>query len=429
MNGQEKSDPVIVARRPTNEAERSGSEPAEPRTGAEGNAGQHSTRRAQDRESVSQALTRIRQAAGQRRTSSGSRTGFRPGRGTHDALDALAVGITSKKVNFILDADIRSFFDEVSRERLIGFVEHRIGDPRIIRLIEKWLKAGVLEDGVVTDSDRGTGQGTAISPLLANIYLHYVFDLWAERWRRREATGDMIIVRYADDIIVGFEHEDDARRFLEAMRERLDKFALSLHPDKTRLIEFGRFAANRRAQRGLGKASTSSAGELQVPRLHPHLRQVPTGLLPPQAEVPERPHAGETASHQTGTAAAHASADTRPGKMAGAGRQRLVQLSRRADQRSRALRLTLLRHRPLAANAQAAQPKGWHDLGANHAPGRRLAAQTENPSPLASTALRRQTPKMGAVCPNWARTDLCGGAQNARPLYVASVRQMIISAG
>jgi RNA-directed DNA polymerase len=179
--------------------------------------------------------------------------GFRPGRGTHDALDALAVGITGKKVNFILDADIRAFFDEVSRDWLTRFVEHRIGDPRIIRLIQKWLKAGVLEDGIVTDSGRGTGQGSVISPLLANIYLHYVYDLWGERWRRREATGDMIIVRYADDIIVGFEHEDDARRFLEAMRERLDKFALSLHPDKTRLIEFGRHAANRRAQRGLGK--------------------------------------------------------------------------------------------------------------------------------------------------------------------------------
>ena len=146
-----------------------------------------------------------------------------------------------------------SSFDEVSRDWLIRFVEHRIGDPRIIRLIQKWLKAGVLEDGIVTDSGRGTGQGSAISPLLANIYLHHVFDLWTERWRRREATGDMIIVRYADDIIVGFEHEDDARRFLEAMRERLDKFALSLHPDKTRLIEFGRHAADRRARRGLGK--------------------------------------------------------------------------------------------------------------------------------------------------------------------------------
>jgi len=182
--------------------------------------------------------------------------GFRPGRGQHNALDALCVGIASKKVNFILDADIRSFFDEVSQEWVVRFVEHRVGDPRIIRLIQKWLKAGVLEDGVVAVSDKGTGQGSVISPLLANVYLHYVFDLWAERWRRHEATGDMIIVRFADDIVVGFEHETDARRFWDAMRARLEEFSLSLHPDKTRLIEFGRCAAARRARRGLGKPET-----------------------------------------------------------------------------------------------------------------------------------------------------------------------------
>ena len=182
--------------------------------------------------------------------------GFRAGRGTHDALDALCVGIHSKKVSFILDADIRSFFDEIDQEWLIRFLEHRIGDRRIIRLIQKWLKAGVLEDGIVTVSDRGTGQGSVISPLLANIYLHYALDLWAVRWRRREATGDMIIVRYADDFIIGFQHESDARRFLDEMRERLGEFALTLHPEKTRLIEFGRFAAERRKRRGLGKPET-----------------------------------------------------------------------------------------------------------------------------------------------------------------------------
>ena len=356
MHGHGKSDSAIVAEKPANNAERSAAEPAEPRAEAEGNASQQSTCRAQDRESVSQALERIRRTARQRKKEKftalfhhlstdllenafdelkedaaagvdgltwkeydadlarnlealhvrlhrgvyralpsrrayipkpdgrqrplavaaledkivqratvavlnaiyeedflGFSYGFRPGRGTHDALDALCVGINSKKVNFILDADIQSFFDEVSQDWLLRFVEHRIGDPRVIRLIRKWLKAGVLEDGVVMISDRGTGQGSVISPLIANVYLHYVIDLWAERWRRRETTGDMIIVRYADDIIVGFEHETDARRFLDAMRERLEKFALSLHPDKTRLIEFGRFAANRRVRRGLGK--------------------------------------------------------------------------------------------------------------------------------------------------------------------------------
>jgi group II intron reverse transcriptase/maturase len=182
--------------------------------------------------------------------------GFRPGRGAHDALDALCVGIDSKKVSYILDADIRSFFDEISQEWLIRFLEHRIGDRRIIRLIQKWLKAGILEEGVVTVSDSGTGQGSVISPMLANIYLHYALDLWVERWRQRKTTGDVIIVRYADDFIVGFQHESDARRFLNEMRRRLAEFALSLHPEKTRLIEFGRFAAERRKRRGLGRPET-----------------------------------------------------------------------------------------------------------------------------------------------------------------------------
>jgi group II intron reverse transcriptase/maturase len=182
--------------------------------------------------------------------------GFRPGRGAHDAMDALCVGIGRQKVSYILDADIRSFFDEIDQDWLIRFLEHRIGDRRIIRLIQKWLRAGVLEDGVVSVSDRGTGQGSVISPLLANVYLHYALDLWAERWRRHKATGDMIIVRYADDFIVGFQHHADAQCFLDEMRERLGKFALSLHPEKTRLIEFGRFAAERRKRRGLGKPET-----------------------------------------------------------------------------------------------------------------------------------------------------------------------------
>jgi len=182
--------------------------------------------------------------------------GFRTGRSQHDALDALIVGITSKKVSYIFDADIRSFFDSVSQEWLVRFIEHRIKDPRIIRLIQKWLKAGVLEDGVVKVSDKGTGQGSVISPLLANVYLHYTFDLWAKRWRRRQATGDMIIVRYADDLIVGFQHEMDAQRFWDDMRSRLQEFSLTLHPEKTRLLEFGRHAAINRKQRGLGKPET-----------------------------------------------------------------------------------------------------------------------------------------------------------------------------
>src|SRR5271157_5928143 len=359
MHEPEKSDSVVVAVKSANKTEQSAAEPVEPRTGTKGNANQQSTRRAQDRESVSQALERVRLAVrrGKKekftsllhhvdpemlRTSfyalkrdaapgvdgmtwdtyeqgldrrvetlharvqsgayralpsrrsyipkeDGTRRplavtaledkivqravaavlseiseedflefsyGFRPGCGQHDALNALHVGISSKKASFILDADIRSFFTEVSREWVVRFLEHRIGDKRILRLVQKWLRAGVLEDGIVTIEETGTGQGSVISPLLANIYLHYVFDLWAERWRRREATGDMIMVRYADDIVVGFQRRDDARRFWDAMRERLQEFSLSLHPDKTRLIEFGRFAAQNCEKRGLSKPET-----------------------------------------------------------------------------------------------------------------------------------------------------------------------------
>ena len=182
--------------------------------------------------------------------------GFRPKRNQHQALDALAVGICKTSVNWILDADIRSFFDLVSQDWLVRFLGHRIGDERIIRLVRKWLKAGVLEDGEWSVSEEGTPQGAVVSPLLANVYLHYVFDLWAQRWRRREAKGNVIIVRYADDIVMGFEHEADARSFMEAMRLRFEQFLLVLHPDKTRLLEFGRHAAANRRQRGLGKPET-----------------------------------------------------------------------------------------------------------------------------------------------------------------------------
>jgi len=182
--------------------------------------------------------------------------GFRPKRGQHDALDALTFGITRTKVNWILDADIAGFFDTVSHEWLIRFLEHRIGDPRMIRLIRKWLKAGVMEDGAVMPTEEGTPQGAVISPLLANIYLHYVFDLWADRWRHREARGHVIFVRYADDIIAGFQYESDARRLLADLKQRMEQFALTLHPGKTRLIECGRFAAGTRAGRGLGKPET-----------------------------------------------------------------------------------------------------------------------------------------------------------------------------
>jgi RNA-directed DNA polymerase len=182
--------------------------------------------------------------------------GYRPGRSAHIALDALAVGIQTKKVNWLLDADIRGFFDTLNHEWLIKFVEHRIADPRVVRHIQKWLNAGVMEEGKRTRQEEGTPQGGSISPLLANIYLHYVFDLWADQWRKTQAHGDVIIVRYADDFVVGFQHESDAVQFLGQLRERFRKFNLELHAEKTRVIEFGRFAAERRERRGQGKPET-----------------------------------------------------------------------------------------------------------------------------------------------------------------------------
>ena len=182
--------------------------------------------------------------------------GFRPGRSPHQALDALAVGIQWKRVNWVLDADIRGFFDNMNHEWTMKFIEHRVADRRILRLIQKWLKAGVSEDGQWSETKLGTPQGAVVSPLLANVYLHHVFDLWVEAWRKKIAKGDVIVVRYADDLVLGFQYRTEAERFLREFRERLAKFGLELHADKTRLIEFGRFAARDRKQRGEGKPET-----------------------------------------------------------------------------------------------------------------------------------------------------------------------------
>src|ERR1700692_1548232 len=182
--------------------------------------------------------------------------GFRPGRSQHNTLDALYTGLLTKKVNWVLDVDIRSFFDGLSHEWLVKFIEHRIADRRVVRLIQKWLNAGVLEDGSRTRAEEGTPQGGSASPLLANVYLHYVFDLWAQAWRQKQACGDMIIVRFADDIVVGFQTKADAVRFWAELIERMRKFSLELHPEKTRLLEFGPFAAENRKKRGEGKPET-----------------------------------------------------------------------------------------------------------------------------------------------------------------------------
>lgn len=182
--------------------------------------------------------------------------GFRPGRSAHDALDALSVGILRKKVNWVLDADIRDCFGSFSHEWMVRFLQHRIGDRRILRLIKRWLRAGVLEDGKWSETEKGTPQGAEISPLLCNVYLHYAFDLWVQHWRKHRATGEVIVVRYADDSVLGFQYRADAERFLQEWRERLQKFGLELHPSKTRLIEFGRFAIRDRKRRGERKPET-----------------------------------------------------------------------------------------------------------------------------------------------------------------------------
>jgi group II intron reverse transcriptase/maturase len=226
--------------------------------------------------------------------------GFRPGRGQHNALDALAVGLDGRKVNWVLDADIRGFFDNIDHGWLVKFVEHRIADKRVVRLIQKWLRAGVLEDGKVTQVEVGTPQGGNISPLLANIYLHYALDLWFHAWRRQK-DGDVIVVRYADDFVMGFQHKADAERLLLELRERLAKFKLELHPDKTRLIEFGRFAATARGLRGQRKpetfdflgfthtCGTTRGGKYKVQRTTA-LKKLRAKLQVVKAELKERMH-------------------------------------------------------------------------------------------------------------------------------------------
>jgi RNA-directed DNA polymerase len=182
--------------------------------------------------------------------------GFRPGRSQHQALDALYTGLVTRKVNWVLDLDIKGFFDGISHEWLVKFVEHRVADRRVVRLIQKWLNAGVLEEGKRIRMEMGTPQGGSASPLLANVYLHYVFDLWVQAWRRKRAHGDMIIVRFADDIVLGFQAKSEADQFRAELTERMRKFNLELHPEKTRLLEFGPFAIDNRKKRGKGKPET-----------------------------------------------------------------------------------------------------------------------------------------------------------------------------
>jgi group II intron reverse transcriptase/maturase len=214
--------------------------------------------------------------------------GFRPGRSQHDALDALATAISHRRVNWVLEVDIRGFFDAIDHGWLIKFIEHRVADKRVVRLIQKWLAAGVLEDGKWSATEQGTPQGATISPLLANVYLHYVLDLWVQHWRKHVARGQVSIVRYADDFVLGFEHYDDAARFRYDLQQRLQRFGLEIHPDKTRLLRFGKFADQQRRARG-----ERTARDLSVPRLHAHLRQVEARQVPAAPTHLGVPHARE----------------------------------------------------------------------------------------------------------------------------------------
>ena len=330
--------------------------------------------------------------------------GFRPGRSQHDALDALSVEITQARVNWILDADIRSFFDKIDQTWLIKFLKHRIGDGRVIRLVCKWLKAGVVEEGTWSTSETGTPQGAVISPLLANVFLHYVYDLWVLQWRQRHAKGQMITVRYADDVVAGFELEADARAFWDAMRQRFKQFALELHEDKTRLLEFGRFAAARRARRGQGKTETFKFLGLRL-----HLRQDAARGLPASAQNAQRPHANEAAGHQGEAAPAHARQHSRTREVAASGGQRLFCVPRGAHQLPGTGVIPTTRHRPVAAHAEAAQPERQADAEANGRHREHLAAPSSHPSSLAQRPTCRQTPEVGAECVNRACSDLCGG--------------------
>ena len=222
--------------------------------------------------------------------------GFRPGRSAHQALDALTVGLMTKKVNWVLDADIRGFFDTLDHEWLVKFIEHRIGDRRIVRLIQKWLKAGVLEEGKRIQSEVGTVQGGSISPLLANIYLHYVFDLWVQQWRKKQAQGDVIVVRYADDFIVGFQHRHEAERFLADLRERLAKIWVG--------TPSGQDPADRVWPVCEGKpkpARRRKAGDLQLPGVHPYLRADPEGKVYGPSQDDAQEAAGEAERSVSGT--------------------------------------------------------------------------------------------------------------------------------
>ena len=345
--------------------------------------------------------------------------GFRPGRSAHDALDSLSVGITQRKVNWVLDADIRGFFDSISHEWLVTFIEHRIADRRIVRLIQKWLKAGVSEDGRWSETVVGTPQGAVASPLLANVNLHYVFDLWVQQWRTRNAQGEVVVVRYADDFVLGFQHRHEAERFLADLQERLAKFGLELHPDKTRLIEFGRFAAENRQRRGDGMPETfdflgftHSCGVRRVSRVFLVKRKTSKKRMRTRLQSirdvlvrgRHRP-VGRQAEWLGRVVAGYFRYFAIPGN----------------THALESFRTQVVRYwfRALRRRSQKHRLR-WETFGpyAN-----RVLPTPKNPSRLSQRAIPRQTPEVGAGCGNAARPDLCGGP-GAIPVPTATFRRV-----
>jgi len=299
--------------------------------------------------------------------------GFRPGRGPHNALDAVWVGITRRKVNWVLDLDIRSFFDSVRHSDLLKLLEVRIADRRMLRLIAKWLRAGVSEDGEWSKTEVGTPQGAVASPLLANVYLHYVFDAWVQRWRSRRAGGDVIVVRYADDVVMGFQHQAEAERFLTELTARMATFGLELHEGKTRLVEFGRFAMANRAARGEGKPETF---EFLGFTLHG------------AAEDDWPAAATEGQGDSGGPDALSASAGPRVGSLAAVGSARVPELPCRSGQSSGHPSLPYYGKPRLAARDAASQPERTEaDLGSDATSHRDMDPSSPNPTPLSQPTL------------------------------------------
>ena len=314
--------------------------------------------------------------------------GFRPGRKPHDALDALAVGIEKRKVNWILDADIRGFYDAIDHEWLRRFVEHRIADKRVLRLIQKWLNAGVVEDGSWSASEEGAPQGASASPLLANVYLHYVFDLWARHWRNRQAHGDVIIVRFADDIVAGFQHRSDAERFHADLVERFARFCLELNAEKTRLVEFGRFAAENRRRRGLGRPR-----DVLIPRLHAHVREDPGGTVRAAAQDDREENGGQAARGERLAHATPSLAHPGAGTVAGQRGARVHRVLRGSRQHPCRVGIPKTGHAALGPGAAAPQPAPPGDLGADEPTRSTVAPSRPHHASLAEHPIRRPYPR------------------------------------